>query len=183
LSKIIVTNDLEKLVEEINADEKIVVDEFKVEHVNLLKEISYLTSKNKKVILIAAKKYNLISQNALLKILEEPPKNTDFILVTTSKYGIIDTIKSRLPIEIKKYDIKKEININLRKINNELILKLLKEDFQKDEIKFIIYKLIEKKDLKDKEFEVLSSAVKMLELNIDKKAILAYVMLYFKGKE
>jgi DNA polymerase-3 subunit delta' len=183
LSKIIVTNNLEKLVDEIKADEKIVVDEFKVEHVDLLKEVSYLTSKNKKIILIAAKKYNLISQNALLKILEEPPSNTEFILVTTSKYALLDTIKSRLPIEYKNYQIKKEFDINLDKINNQLILDLLKKDLDKDEIKSIIYKLIEKKELKNKELEVLSNAIKMLELNIEKKAVLAYVMLHFKGKE
>jgi DNA polymerase-3 subunit delta' len=40
-----------------------------------------------------------------------------------------------------------------------------------------------KKNLKSKELEVLNSAIKMLELNIEKKAILAYVMLHFKGKE
>jgi DNA polymerase-3 subunit delta' len=183
LSKIIVTNDLEKAVEEISADEKVVVDEFKVEHVNILKEISYLTSKNKKVILIASKKYNIISQNALLKILEEPPKNTEFILLTISKYSLIDTIKSRLPIEYKLYDKFEEFDINLEKINNELILDLLKQDLEKEKIKLIIYKLIEKKFLKEKELEVLSNAIKMLELNIDKDAVLSYVMLNFKGKE
>lgn len=183
MSKIIVTNNLEKLVEETKADEKIVVDEFKVEHVNLLKDISYLTSKNKKTILIAAKKYNLISQNALLKILEEPPSNTEFVLVTISKYALIDTIKSRLPIENKKYENIQKLDIDLDRINNEFIFDLLKKDLEKDEIKSIIYKLIEKKDLKDKELEVLSNAVKMLELNIEKKAVLSYIMLYFKGKE
>jgi DNA polymerase-3 subunit delta' len=183
LSKIIVTNDLEKAVEEIGADEKIVVDEFKVEHVNELKEISYLTSKNRKIILIAAKKYNIFSQNALLKILEEPPKNTEFILVATSKYALLDTIKSRLPIEFKKYETVKNIDLDLTKINNEFILNLLKKDIQKDEIKQIIYNLINKKNLTNKELEVLSNAVKMLELNIEKKAVLSYIMLYFKGKE
>ncbi|GAX87348.1 DNA polymerase III subunit delta' [Lebetimonas natsushimae] len=183
MSKIIVTNDFEKLIEETKADEKIVVDEFKVEHVGMLKDVSYLTSKNKKTILIAAKKYNLISQNALLKILEEPPANTDFILVTTSKYALIDTIKSRLSIEYKKYENKQELDINLDKINNELILDLLKKDLDKEEIKLIIYNLINKKNLKNEELKVLSNAVKMLELNIEKKAVLAYIMLYFKGKE
>jgi DNA polymerase-3 subunit delta' len=148
LSKIIITNNFEKLVEEIKADEKIVVDEFKVEHVNLLKDISYLTSKNKKIILIAAKKYNLISQNALLKILEEPPSNTEFILITTSKYAILDTIKSRLPIEYKKYESTPQLDINLDRINNEFILDLLKKDLGKDEIKSIIYNLIDKKKFK-----------------------------------
>jgi DNA polymerase-3 subunit delta' len=178
-----VSNDIKRAIEEINADEKVVVDEFKVEHVNLLKEIAYLSSKNRKIILIAAKKYNLISQNALLKIIEEPPKNTYFILLTTSKYSLIDTIKSRLPIEYKNYELKKEFDINLDKINNQLILDLLKKDLDKDEIKYIIYKLIEKKELKDKELEVLSNAIKMLELNIEKKAVLAFLMLHFKGKE
>jgi len=183
LSKIIVTNNFENLIEEVNADEKIIVDEFKIEHVNKLKELSYLTTKNKKTILIVAKKYNLISQNALLKILEEPPRNVDFILVTTSKYSLIDTIKSRLSIEYKKYEIKKNFNININKINNDFIFELLQKDLEKNDIKGIIYQLINKKNLKNKELEILNNSIKMLELNIEKKAILAYIMLHFKGKE
>jgi len=183
LSKIVVTNDLEKCINNLSYDEKIVVDDFKVENVKELKEISYLTSKEKKVILIAAKKYNIISQNALLKILEEPPKNTEFILLTTSKYSLLDTIKSRMFIENRFYKSENKLNIDLKIINNETIFNLLKENLQKDEIKEIIYQLINKKNLNSTELEVLNKAVKMLELNIDKKAVLAYVMLYFKGKE
>ncbi|WP_024790071.1 DNA polymerase III subunit delta' [Lebetimonas sp. JH292] len=181
MNKIIVTNDLEKCINEIKYDEKIITDEFKVENVKELKEISYLTSKNEKTILIAAKKYNLISQNALLKILEEPPPNTAFILAVTSKYSLLETIKSRLPIEYKIFKKVTDINVDLSKINNDLIFDLLQKDLNKDEIKAICYDLINKKNLK-KELNVLSNAIKMLELNIEKKAVLAYIMLYFKGK-
>jgi len=177
-----VSNDLEKCINELEYDEKIVVDEFKVEHVKELKNISYLTSKKKRVILIAAKKYNIISQNALLKILEEPPKNSEFILLTTSKYSLLDTIKSRLFIEYKFFEKDNKLDIDLRIINNETIFDLLQKNLQKDEIKAIIYELVNKKVF-SKELEVLSNAIKMLELNIEKKAVLAYVMLYFKGKE
>ncbi len=50
----------------------------------------------KKVIIIAdAQKLNKEASNALLKSLEEPPRNTIFILTTTNKYKLLPTIISR----------------------------------------------------------------------------------------
>ena len=44
------------------------------------------------------------SKNALLKILEEPPKNLTFILLTTNRNALLPTILSRL----RPYYFKKE---------------------------------------------------------------------------
>ncbi|MCP5514270.1 MAG: hypothetical protein H7A26_02265 [Spirochaetales bacterium] len=56
---------------------------------------------SKKVIIIEnAENMNDSSRNALLKILEEPPENTFFILLTSRPGEIIPTIKSRL----RKYE-------------------------------------------------------------------------------
>jgi len=57
---------------------------------------------SKKIIIIEnAENMNDSSRNALLKILEEPPDNTFFILLTSRPGEIIPTIKSRL----RKYEI------------------------------------------------------------------------------
>lgn len=40
--------------------------------------------------------YNIQSQNALLKVLEEPPKNVFFILTATSKNSVLPTVLSRV---------------------------------------------------------------------------------------
>lgn len=182
MSKIIITDDFEKAVEEINPDEKIIVNELKVENVQQIRDIAYIAEKNKKTILIAADKYSVVSQNALLKLLEEPPKNIDFVLLAKSKYSLLDTIKSRLVIETKKYSSRPKSEIDISKITNEKILDLLQQDLDNEEIKALIYKIIEQKDLNDEQMEILSNAIKMIELNIDKKAVLALIMLSLKEK-
>lgn len=69
--------------------------------VNMIRRASYwahMTSDaNRKVIILeAADKLNESSRNSLLKILEEPPENTHFILTTSRLTGIIPTLRSRL---------------------------------------------------------------------------------------
>ncbi len=60
--------------------------------------------------------------NALLKTLEEPPKNTIFLLATTEIYKIPETILSRTLI------------LNLETISNDYIIKNLKNILKKEKI-------------------------------------------------
>ena len=64
---------------------------------NLLKYLNKTTySKGIKVVLLDnTENLNLNASNALLKSLEEPPKNTIFFIVHNDSYKILDTIKSR----------------------------------------------------------------------------------------
>ena len=69
--------------------------------VNIIRRASYwahMTSASaKKVIILEdADRLNESARNSLLKILEEPPKDTHFILVTSRLTGIIPTLRSRL---------------------------------------------------------------------------------------
>ena len=70
-----------------------------VEAIKNLKEKIYFKSNNRKVVLIfnseALSHGSAESANMLLKILEEPPKNTTFILVTDLIDQVTPTIKSR----------------------------------------------------------------------------------------
>ena len=76
---------------------------------------------NKKIIIIEnAENMNDKAQNALLKILEEPPDNTFFILLTCRPGEIIPTIKSRL----RKYEIKERAMQD----NKTVIEKIFKEE-------------------------------------------------------
>ena len=56
-----------------------------------------------KHILIKAVNLRIEAQNALLKLLEESPDNIHFIILTTSKYALLDTIRSRVEIKYLKY--------------------------------------------------------------------------------
>ena len=46
------------------------------------------------VIILAAQTFSPLVQNKLLKVIEEPPKNKEFILITESKSTVLNTIKS-----------------------------------------------------------------------------------------
>ena len=59
---------------------------------------SYIAADGEKIILIAANAFNIYAQNALLKILEEPPKQVYFILFAKMKSQLLPTIRSRMPI-------------------------------------------------------------------------------------
>ncbi len=182
MSKIIITDNFEKAKEETDFDEIVEADELKVDDVTKIKSLAYIAEKHKKTILIAAEKYSVISQNALLKLLEEPPKNIDFILLAKSKYSLLDTIKSRLIMEKKVYNTEHKSEIDISSVTNDKILELLKEDLDNGEIKVLIYKILKEKQLNETQMKILNDAIKMIELNIDKKAVLALIMLSIKEK-
>ena len=73
---------------------------FSVDDAKQVIEKAYMTSEETTVLLLAAKVFSPIVQNKLLKIIEEPPKNKEFIFITQSKSTVLDTIKSRLPVNI-----------------------------------------------------------------------------------
>lgn len=73
---------------------------FTVTDAKLAIEKAYMASEEMTVIILAAKIFSPLVQNKLLKVIEEPPKNKAFILITENKSTILDTIKSRLPLSI-----------------------------------------------------------------------------------
>ena len=85
---------------------------------NILQE-AYLFISAKKVIVLFAEKINHIVQNSLLKIFEEPPLNTIFILVVPSKTILLPTILSRLPIRkiLQTQVIKNNISVDINILN------------------------------------------------------------------
>lgn len=82
--------------------QKIVTDKvsFSVSDAKLAIEKAYMASDERTIIILADKAFSPLVQNKLLKVIEEPPKNKEFILVTESKSTVLDTIKSRLPITV-----------------------------------------------------------------------------------
>ncbi len=178
MSKAIITNNIDKLLEEIQGWEVIRKDEIKIDDVNYIKQKAYIADKEKRLIIIAAEKFNIYAQNALLKLIEEPPKNIDFIIVTNSKHSLLDTILSRVIIEKKFYE--SEDDFELKPVTNEYILDLLTSNLQKEDIKKLLKAIIKKKKLSDETLKVINDAVLMLELNLDKEAVIALVMLSLK---
>lgn len=107
-SQVIVSSDIPEtisILEGLKQDEtivKIIEEEksFSVADAQRAIEKAYMASEETTIILLAAKQFSPIVQNKLLKVIEEPPKNKAFILLTNSKATILSTIRSRLPIHI-----------------------------------------------------------------------------------
>jgi len=115
-SQVIVTSKIEDtiaLLEEERTNERIVkvLEGDKAFGVDDAKEViakAYMASEETTVIILSAKVFSPVVQNKLLKVIEEPPKNKEFILITQSKSTILDTIRSRLPITILSETREKE---------------------------------------------------------------------------
>ncbi len=93
-------------------------ESFRVDDAKIVLEKAYLASEEQTIIILAAESFTPIIQNKLLKVIEEPPKNKVFILLTQSKSTILPTIKSRLPItvlsEAKTLD---ELGLDLKQLS------------------------------------------------------------------
>ena len=85
-----------KIIKQKSNDDK--NDSFLVEDAKLAIEKAYMASEERTIIILAAKTFSPVVQNKLLKVIEEPPKNKEFIIISPSKSTILDTIRSRLPI-------------------------------------------------------------------------------------
>ena len=99
------TTELFTLIQ--SQDDKGKAKEFLVEHAQQAIAKAYVASEYLNCIILIAPKFSDVAQNRLLKVIEEPPKNKAFILITESKSALLDTIQSRLPVTVL-HDAKEE---------------------------------------------------------------------------
>ena len=99
----------------IKYDETKVQKSIAVDNIRKINNFMLQTSYNggaKVVIINSVNHLNKNSANALLKILEEPPKNSYFLLICHNKDNVMDTIKSRaITIDLPRLDLSKTISI------------------------------------------------------------------------
>ena len=153
-SSILVVNDIEATLNEllpkyplhstrvIKNEEK---EEFLIAQATLAIKEAYIASKEKKYIFLCGSVFRKEAQNSLLKILEEPPRNVVFILITSSKTSLLPTIYSRLPYKnLKKYVLKQESILNLLKLDLKDIYNFLKENqkISKQEAKDLVESIL-----------------------------------------
>ncbi|WP_289181104.1 DNA polymerase III subunit delta', partial [Helicobacter japonicus] len=90
---------------------------------------SYLIYEQEMLIIISANKYNIAAQNALLKIIEEPPQNVQFIIITKNKNALIPTIRSRMRLITHKHKTQiPPFELELKKLNLESIYNFCKQN-------------------------------------------------------
>lgn len=199
-SYILVVDDIDESLEEIlknypkhsirviKNEEK---DEFQLlQAQNAIKE-AYIASSEKKYLFLCGSSFRVEAQNSLLKILEEPPTNIVFIILTTLKSSLLPTIYSRLPFKVlKKFNQEIESSFDFRKLDLKDIYSFLKENqrVSKNEAKeFLESFLVKIKNqnikLDEKELELFSNSIKLLELNSRPLNILTTVLLALLNKK
>ncbi len=178
-----ISNDIEQAKDKILQmyDNVIVFEdnELKLSLVKQIKEEAYKTTPTTKHILIKAINLRIESQNALLKLLEESPNGIHFIILTTSKYALLETIRSRVEIKEIKFDEPVvDISFLVDRVTTKDIYQTLQKEFSKLELKKFITELFKK--IKNPNKRVLKNfelAIRLVDLNADKQAIIALILL------
>jgi len=95
----------------------------KIDSIRALKEVAFrkpFEGKYRVFIIKYAERMTEQAQNALLKILEEPPVNSIFLLITSNVFGLLATIRSRC--RQFNYPYNKQFNINYKDKINDLAM-------------------------------------------------------------
>lgn len=199
-SCILIVNDIESTLNEllpsypthytrvIKNEEK---DEFQITQANLTIKEAYIASNEKKYIFLCGATFRKEAQNSLLKILEEPPKNVVFIIVTNSKSSILPTIYSRIPYKYLKTSISKEPSVlDIAKLDLKDIYAFLKDNqrISKNEAKEIVESILLKVKLQNmklsqNQLELFSKSMKLLDLNSKPINILTTLLLTLVNKQ
>ena len=160
-------------------------EEFLLIQANQAIKEAYIASSEKKYIFLCGSTFRKEAQNSLLKILEEPPKNVVFIIITNSKSSLLPTIYSRLPYKyLKKSVLKNESILDINKLDLKDIYNFLKDNqkISKQEAKEIVESILMKVNnqrikLSHKELDLFSKSIKLLELNSRPINILTTLLL------
>ncbi|MEM5557560.1 DNA polymerase III subunit delta' [Aliarcobacter cryaerophilus] len=166
-------------------------DEFQIEQANKTLKEAYIASNETKYLFLCGATFRVEAQNALLKILEEPPKNIVFILLVSSKNSLLPTIYSRLPYKnLKKIVEKDDIELNIKKLDLKDIYTFIKNNqkITKDEAINIVETILIKANkenvkLNQKELDIFFKSIKLLELNSKPTTVLTYLLLSILEKE
>jgi len=169
ISQIFITSDYDEVIDKIksvaplNSSFELFIkdkENFKVEDANYVISKAYLASEYKIFLILYANSFSDVVQNRLLKIIEEPPKNKEFILITPSKSALLPTIKSRLPVVTLKDSLEKlELKLNFNNLSLNEVYSFIQEHKMLKPKEAIIYlETIVTEAIKSKEFDLDSSS-------------------------
>ncbi len=161
-------------------------EEFKIDDAKGVTQEAYIAESRQKVIVIAAQRYRNEAQNALLKLLEEPPRNIVFIVIAPTKTALLATILSRIPLErIASKKQKPPIELDLQHLELEDIFSFVKKHARlgKGELSQMIEALLDralfdaKISLNERELEQFSHAFHLAQLNARSQTLLLNLLL------
>ena len=165
--------------------------DFKIENAKAVVNEAYISESQTKYIVLGAKNFNSISQNALLKVLEEPPRNIEFIIISPTKSNLLPTVRSRLPIVKgdQNYEIQ-EVELNFLKLDYIQIFAFLKQHTRigKADAKHLVEALynraviVDKLLLSEQQLDNFDKAYRLLELNSKPQNVLALLLMSFMSE-
>ena len=196
VSTLFIVNDIENSLNEIVAtlpkhsiriikNEEEGKNEFQILQAQKAIKEAYISDNETKYICLCGDNFRVEAQNSLLKVLEEPPKNIIFIIITLSKNSILPTILSRVQVKYNKTrkDIQ-EFALDVKKLELKDIYQFLKENqrISKNEAKEVVESILYSINTNNiqltlKELHSFSTAMKLLELNSRPLNILTTLLL------
>ena len=167
---------------------KFIEENFKIEHAKAVLAEAYISESQTKYIVLGAQEFTAVAQNSLLKLLEEPPRNIEFIIISPTKSNLLPTVRSRLPIlKVNTTHEMKEISLNLSRIDYSQVFAFLKENARvkkieaKELLEALFYRatVIDMLILTPAQLENFDKAYRLLELNSRPQSVLAMVIMSF----
>lgn len=195
-SHILISSEIEKEFERLKSELKpnrvvgFIEDDFKIEHAKAVVAESYISEAQTKYIILGSRNFNTVSQNSLLKVLEEPPRNVEFIIISATKSNLLPTVRSRLPIlKGEMLHSVQEIELNLARVDYAEVFTFLKANamIKKSEAKALIEALYHRATVVDmlilsiSQLENFDKAYRLLELNSRPQSVLAMILMSFVG--
>lgn len=193
---ILIVNDIDEMVEQLKRElplhytrvirnEASVADEFQKEQKDQAIKEAYISTNATKYIILCGKTFRSEAQNGLLKVLEEPPNNIVFILITTSKSALLPTIHSRLQIKyLKTRTVINDFELDIKNLDLKHVYNFLKENqkISKPDAKKIVESMLMKVNrqkirLSEKELDLFSKSIRLLELNSKPINVLSTLLL------
>ncbi len=166
-------------------------DDFKIDDSKAVIAEAYIAEEHVKYLVLAAKTFNTISQNALLKLLEEPPRNIEIIIITESKSTLLPTVRSRLKI-IKEQSVivHRELDLKLSNLNLATLFDFVKahDRLSKHEAKSLIESIyhratvVDRLSLSEKQIAIFERSYRLIELNGRLQTILVTLLMTFLQK-
>lgn len=163
-------------------------EDFKIEDAKEVISEAYKSESQTKTLILGAKSFTIPAQNALLKILEEPPNNIVFLLLAPNKSTFLPTVRSRLSLNQESTQRHHEpISLSLRTLDLSSLFTWVKEHekFKKHEAKELVEHLfyhavhVEGLSLNIAQVEGFDKAFRLIELNARVQSVFVMILMNF----
>ena len=166
--------------------------EFLVEHAEETIAKAYMASKGLNYIILIAPKFSNLAQNKLLKVIEEPPKNKAFIIITESKSALLDTIQSRMSVTVLNgIQDEKPLTLDIENLNLAKVYEFIQENTRVStvECKILVEKISlnamksQKYNLDENTLKLFTDSIKALDVGSPTTFVLNTLLLKLLAKK